>query len=72
MEDIIYVLDNRTTIVEETAQTDPSVRDFLINELSSMVTMDILEEVLMAHINPLMLKERIPLVKQKIKLIQNL
>ncbi|MBX2923232.1 MAG: nucleotidyl transferase AbiEii/AbiGii toxin family protein [Chitinophagaceae bacterium] len=71
MEDIIYVLDNRTTIVEETAQADPSVRNFLIHELDRLITTGILEEVLMAHINPLMLKERIPLVKQKIKQILN-
>lgn len=72
MEDIIYVLDNRTTIVDEFAQAPAEVRHFLHDELRSIFQKGLMDEVLAAHIHPLMLEERLPLVQEKIKTILSL
>lgn len=66
IEDIIYVLDNRTSIVEEIKEAHPSVRDFLKEQLLEMINKGLLQEVLIAHIHPLMLEERMPMVTQRI------
>ncbi len=72
MEDIIHVIDNRTSIVEEMNESDIQVRSFLKQEIQRIVNKDLLTEVLMAHIHPLMIDERLPLVKGKINLIMDL
>lgn len=69
IEDIIYVLDNRTTIVDEIATTEKSIRSFLIQELEKLIAKDLLEEVLITHIHPLMIEERLPLTVDKIERI---
>ena len=66
MEDIIYVLDNRIDIVEEIKQSDRRIQTFLKEQLQAIVNKDLLSEVLMAHIHPLMLEERMPVVEEKI------
>ena len=66
IEDIIYVIDNRTSIVEEVLTTDEKVLRFIQNQLQIIIDKGLLNEVLMAHIHPLMLDERMPLVKEKI------
>lgn len=67
IEDIIYVLDNRTTIVSEIQHTEKEIKKFLIEQLKVMIQLGILEEVLMTHIHPLMLEERMPIVMEKIE-----
>jgi hypothetical protein len=66
IEDIIYVIDNRTTIVEEIKLADHVVQTFLMEQLKRIKEKDLLDEVLLSHIHPLMLEERMPLVKEKI------
>lgn len=66
IEDIIYVIDNRTTIVEEIKESDTRVHSFLKVELQIMESQGILTEVLMAHVHPIMLEERLPIIKDKI------
>lgn len=69
MEDIIYILDNRTTIVEEIIDAEDEVKNFIISELKSLKSKGILEEVLTSHIHPIMLEERLPIVEEKIEMI---
>ena len=72
IEDIIYVIDNRTSIEEEVLKTDGKVLKFIQNQLQIIIDKGLLNEVLMAHIHPLMLDERMPLVKEKItKILEN-
>ena len=71
IEDVIYVLDNRTTIVEEIAQDDTRVANFIQEQLRQISKKELLQEVLMSHIHPLMLAERMPLVEEKIVKILN-
>lgn len=66
MEDIIYILDNRSTIVEEVEVGDNRIRNFLITELTEMRSKGILEEALLAHMPPDMTGERFAIVKEKI------
>jgi len=72
MEDIIYVLDNRINIVKEIKQSDRGIQKFLKEQLQAIVNKGLLTEVLMAHIHPLMLDERMPIVEEKItKILDN-
>ncbi len=66
IEDIVYVLDNRTSIVEEIEMAKESVKSFLVEELEKLVTKGLLEEVLNSHIHPLIIQYRLPLVQEKI------
>lgn len=71
IEDIIYVLDNRLDIVSEIESDNSDVRKFLKNQLQAIIQKELLREVLMAHIHPLMLEERMPMVEEKIFQIIN-
>ena len=72
MEDIIYVIDNRTTIVDEIETAQMEIRDFIQSELKKIVENGLLDEMLICHIHPLMLADRMPLVQGKIEEILNL
>lgn len=65
-EDIIYVLDNRTTIVEEIRQADDKVKEFLCSELGQVINNPYSEEILSAHLHPLILEDRYPMLLEKI------
>ena len=71
IEDIIYVIDNRTSIVEEILKTDKKVLKFIQTQLQIITDKGIMNEVLMAHIHPLMIDERMPLVLEKINALKN-
>lgn len=70
IEDIIYVLDNRINIVEEIITSDKRIKIFLIEQFNKIIAQGMMDEVLVAHIHPLMLEERLPLVKEKINEIR--
>lgn len=71
IEDIVYVLDNRIGIVEEVANDDTRIADFIKEQLQIITNKGIMQEVLMAHIHPLMLDERLSIVEEKITQILN-
>jgi len=71
IEDIVYVLDNRIGIVEEIANDDKRVANFIKEQLQSIKDKGLLEEVLIAHIHPIIIEERLPVVEEKIKEILN-
>ena len=66
IEDIIYVIDNRTTIVEEMKESEPRIHLFLKEEIRKIINQGILMEVLLAHTHPLMSDQRIPIIEEKI------
>ena len=70
-EDIIYVLDNRVNIVNEILFDDPRVKDFLQEELKTVMDHRSSEEILSCHIHPLALEGRLPIVNEKIDQIIN-
>lgn len=72
IEDIIYVLDNRIDIVSEITEGEPSILLFIREQLEIIINKRILKEVLVSHIHPLMLDERIVIVEEKIEqILQN-
>lgn len=71
MEDIIYILDNRIGIVEEIKKDDHRISIFIKEQLQNIMNNGMMQEVLIAHIHPLMLDERLPIVEEKITQILN-
>ncbi len=69
IEDIIYVIDNRTTIVNEILESDIRILQFLKNQLQKINNKGLLSEVIMAHIHPLMIEERMPMMMDKVNKI---
>jgi hypothetical protein len=68
-EDIIYVIDNRTSIVEEIWNADEKVKSFLKKELSKIIYAPYSEEIIRTQIHPVMVDDRFPIVYGKIKRI---
>ncbi|MFO8000703.1 MAG: nucleotidyl transferase AbiEii/AbiGii toxin family protein [Marinilabilia sp.] len=66
IEDIVYVLDNRIHIVEEIEKDDMRIRGYVKQQLKEIINKGLLNELLMSHIHPLMLEERMPIVEEKI------
>jgi predicted nucleotidyltransferase len=71
MEDIINILDNRINIVEEIAKDDTRIEHFIKEQLQNIINNGSMQEVLMAHIHPLIIVERLPIVEEKISQILN-
>jgi hypothetical protein len=71
-EDIIYIIDNRTTIVDEVKHTHQDIKNFLQSQLKKLADDISYNEILSAHIHPLIIADREPIVKGKIHQIINL
>ncbi len=72
IEDVIYVIDNRMDIVQEVQEIIPEIRIFIQHELQKIIDQNMLDEVLTAHIHPIMLDVRLPFVGKKIQDILSL
>jgi len=70
-EDIIYLLDNRTTIVEEIQAADDDVKEYIKNELTAIKNHSQAEEILAMHIHPLIREERFKMLMEKVEIITN-
>ena len=68
-EDIVYVLDNRINIVNEIKQSDELVKNYLHEELSNIINSEYAEEILSAHLHPLIVDKRYPMLLEKIRKI---
>ncbi|MEO7976564.1 hypothetical protein [Flavobacterium sp.] len=68
-EDIIYLLDNRTTIVQEILNADENVKTYLINEITQLLKHRQSHEILSMHIHPLVVDDRYPLLIEKLNAI---
>jgi predicted nucleotidyltransferase len=68
-EDIIYVLDNRISIVPEIENAHKEIKKILKEEINKILSSKFLEEILSSHIHPLMIDERYPIVLRKMKQI---
>lgn len=71
LEDIIYLLDNRTTIVQEIQAADEEVKEYIKKELTAIKTHPQAEEILAMHIHPLIREERFKMLMEKIEMIIN-
>jgi len=68
-EDIIYLLDNRMTLVSEIEQTHPEIKGFLRHEINKILESSHLEEILSAHLHPFVIDERYLIVLEKMRQI---
>lgn len=68
-EDIIYLIDNRTTIVEEILTADEEIRQYIKEELTLIKNQKQSDEILAMHIHPLIREERFKMLMEKIKQI---
>lgn len=70
-EDIINIIDNRIDIVEEVSSAIPEIKDFLKTQFTILVNNSNYDEILSAHIHPLIIADRLIIVKDKIYQIVN-
>lgn len=70
-EDIIYLIDNRTTIVEEIVAADTNVHKYIKEELTKIKNHPQADEILAMHIHPLIYEERFKMLMEKIQIITN-
>jgi hypothetical protein len=68
-EDIIYVLDNRTTILEEIENDQNEIKLFIKSEFEKVYRNPNFEEIISVQLHPFMLEERLPLIIEKIEQI---
>lgn len=68
-EDIIYLLDNRITIVEEILIADEDVRTYIKQEINIIKNHPQANEILAMHIHPLVREERFVMLMDKIEKI---
>jgi hypothetical protein len=70
-EDIIYLLDNRTTIVEEILAADEDVRQYIKQELILIKNHPQAGEILAMHIHPFVREDRLPIMMEKMNVLTN-
>jgi predicted nucleotidyltransferase len=70
-EDIIYLIDNRSTIVSEILEADEEVKQFIKRELTAIKNHKQSDEILAMHIHPLIREERFKILIEKIDNILN-
>ena len=68
-EDIIYLIDNRTTIVEEILKSDEELKQYIKEEVTAIKSHPQSEEILAMHIHPLIREERLQMLMEKIEQI---
>lgn len=68
-EDIIYVMDNRTSIVHEIQVAQTEIMNFLIHEFKKIHENKYMEELLSAHLSPNTVEERYPIILDKVNQI---
>jgi len=68
-EEIIYVLNNRTTIVEEIKNTNILIREFLKIEFRKINSHYSSEEIYSAHIHPLIVQDLLTVLIAKVNKI---
>ncbi|MFH4969335.1 hypothetical protein V8G61_14110 [Gaetbulibacter sp. M240] len=68
-EDIINVLDNRTTIAEEIKKEPEIIQHFLKEEFIKVFNKSNFEEIMSCHLHPMIYDDRLPIILEKIKKI---
>ena len=65
-EDIIYVIDNRTSIIQDMLEAESLLKSFLQQEFKKVISHPHAQEIIRTQIHPMMVDERYPLVLEKI------
>lgn len=65
-EDIVYVLDNRTTLVKDILKSGVNVKALLIDELTAVLQKASLQEAVLTHLEPASQTQRYEMLSQKL------
>ena len=68
-EDIVYVLDNRTTLAKDIKESDNDVKSFLLTRFENILYDAALKEAVLAHLEPATQTRRFELLQQKLEKI---
>ncbi len=68
-EDVVYILDNRTTLVADILESDDDVKSFLISEFNAVLRDASLREAVLAHLEPATQTERYEMLVGKLQKI---
>ena len=68
-EDIVYVLDNRTTLIEDILESENKVKMFLLAEFNTLLKDASLHEAILAHLELATQTQRYELLKHKLEAI---
>ncbi len=68
-EDIVYILDNRTTLPSDILESDDEVKSFLISRFNIILKDAMWQEAVLAHLEPAVQTERYDMLVQKLKKI---
>lgn len=68
-EDIIFVLDNRDSILDEIGNAHPTIKEFLQQQIQKVLINSAWEEIISAHLNPFTIDERQPILLEKMNRI---
>ena len=68
-EDIIYLINNRTTIVEERLESEANLKQYIKQELTAIKNHPRANEILAIHIHPLIREERFQMLMEKREII---
>lgn len=71
-EDIIYIIDNRSNILDDIVQADIEVQSFLKGMSDDILSHYSLNEIIECHLNPLVASERRDIVIENLKQIHGL
>ena len=71
-EDIIYVIDNNSALIEDVSNGDKDVRDFLKDMSMEILSNSSRDEIIECHLNQSNTEERRELVVEKLRQINNL
>jgi len=71
-EDVIYVIDNCTTVIQEILGSDESVKGFIREELKKVVNNPNAAEIIQCQLHPNLVAGRYPLILEKLKQITDL
>ena len=68
-EDIVYVLDNRITLIQDISESENDVKMFLNGEFNTLLNDASFQEAILAHLEPATQTQRYELLKQKLEAI---
>ncbi len=68
-EDVVYIMDNRTTLCTDIMEADDEVKSFLASEFNTILSDTTMQEAVLAHLEPVAQTERYKMLIQKLQQI---
>ena len=68
-EDVVYVFDNRTDLIDQVSQSPDDVSGYLLNEINEMLRDNLKKEAILGHLSPSGREERYNMLMDKLTTI---